>query len=290
MEIHAALLRLLLITGLFTGAALIVTADVDIISEGLMVTDGYPGGAITVIEVVKNTGDDESGPVTVTYYLINESGEMEPVELGSADLESLASGGDYSSVKTFMLPIDLADGAYKFVREAIGADSQYKSNETIHISDRMPEGTPADLVGTGIITTNKAGPGDKIRGVSVVENRGGSDSGSFNINYYLTNRNATGTEPLLIGSWAIEAVQAGSQATATREFTIPISTPPGTYGILMKVDPENAIIEGDDSNNDWYSADMITILGKAPEEIQINIPKITTSTVINVINNTTGTQ
>jgi len=155
---------------LFLAVMLPAHAAVNITSEGLIVSEtGYAGGSLTVIEVVKNAGDDESGPVTISYYLVNESeGSAKRVPIGSADLESITSGGDYSSVKTFLLPLDLADGAYNFVREIMGKETTQVQQKTIHISDPLPDGSDADLVGSGLIIPSRAGPGDQIRVIAAV--------------------------------------------------------------------------------------------------------------------------
>jgi hypothetical protein len=114
-------------------------AAVNITSEGLIVSEtGYAVGSLTVIEVIKNAGDDDSGPVTISYYLVNESeGSAKRVPIGTADLDSITSGGDYSSVKTFLLPLDLADGAYKFVREIMGKETAPVQQKTIRITDPL---------------------------------------------------------------------------------------------------------------------------------------------------------
>jgi hypothetical protein len=145
----------------FLAVFLPAQAAVNITSEGLIVSDtGYAGGSLTVIEVVKNAGDDDSGPVTISYYLVNESeGSATRVPIGSADLESITSGGDYSSVKTFLLPLDLADGAYRFVREVMGKETTQVQQKTVRIADPLPDGSDADLVGSGLIIPSRADQG-----------------------------------------------------------------------------------------------------------------------------------
>jgi subtilase family serine protease len=208
---------------LFLAVMVPTHAAVNITSEGLIVSEtGYAGGSLTVIEVVKNAGDDESGPVTISYYLVNESdGTAHRVPIGSTDLESISSGADYSSVKTFLLPLDLADGAYRFVREVMGKETDQTQQKTIRITDPVPDGSSADLVGSGVIIPSRAGPGDQVRVISAVENRGGTDAGRFFVDLYLTNRSVQAAEPLLLGSWEVGSVPANGQASTTRTFTIP---------------------------------------------------------------------
>ena len=285
-----------ILSAVILGAVLIavpVYAAVNITTEGLLVTDsGYAGGAITVIEVVKNSGEDPSGPVTISYYLVNETGvNASPVPIGTTDLESIASGGDYSSVKTFLLPLDVADGAYRFVRKVMGSESTYEPGKTIRITDPKPGGAGADLVGSGVIFPGQAGPGDEIRVITAVENRGGSDAGRFTIDYYLTNRSAVAPEPLLLGSWNVESVPAGGQASTTRSFKVPGNVASGNYGVLMDVDPQNEVSEADESNNDWYREGMIEILGKAPDVIRIPVMINSTSSIVIIpVNNTSLVQ
>ncbi|PWR72265.1 CARDB domain-containing protein [Methanospirillum lacunae] len=277
---------LLVITGFVTGA-------VNVSTEGLIVTDsGYPGGSVTIIEVLKNKGDSSSGSEKVTYYLVNESEQnATPVQIGTADLSPMSAEGEYSSANTYMLPMNLADGVYTFVREVMGSDKKTSSGKTIRISDSTrPSGKPADLVGLGVITPRQAAPGETIRLIAAVGNNGGADAGRFSVDFYLTNRSMKFSEPLLLGTWDIESIPAGGQATTTRSVTIPTTTPPGEYGILMDVDPSRAVTDSNPSNNDWYREGVISItgptiaMGPFPSGMLIN----TTSSVIVVPNNTSS--
>ncbi len=277
---------LLVTTGFVTGA-------VNVSTEGLIVTDsGYPGGSVTIIEVLKNKGDSSSESEKVTYYLVNESEQnATPVQIGTADLTPISANGDYSSANTYLLPMNLADGVYTFVREVMGTDKKTSSGKTIRISDATrPSGKPADLVGLGVITPRQAAPGETIRLIAAVGNNGGADAGRFSVDFYLTNRSMKFSEPLLLGTWDIESIPAGGQATTTRSVTIPTTTPPGEYGILMDVDPAGVVSDSDTSNNDWYREGMISITGPTiamspfPSSMIVN----TTSSVIVVPDNTTS--
>jgi subtilase family serine protease len=265
---------------LFLAVMLPAHAAVNITSEGLIVSEtGYAGGSLTVIEVVKNAGDDESGPVTISYYLVNESeGSAKRVPIGSADLESITSGGDYSSVKTFLLPLDLADGAYNFVREIMGKETTQVQQKSSYLRS-TPDGSDADLVGSGLIIPSRAGPGDQIRVIAAVENRGGTDAGKFYVDLYLTNRSVQSAEPLLLGTWEV-SVPATGQASTTRTFTIPRDIVAGTYGVLMDVDPGNLVPERDEANNDWYRDGMIRIIAGGPQTIAPPVLMNTTTSIV----------
>ncbi len=266
----------------FLAVMLPAHAAVNITSEGLIVSEtGYAGGSLTVIEVVKNAGDDDSGPVTISYYLVNESeGSATRVPIGSADLDSITSGGDYSSVKTFLLPLDLADGAYNFVREVMGKETAQVQQKTIRIADPLPDSSDADLQGSGLIVPSRAGPGDQIRVIAAVENRGGSDAGKFYVDMYLTNRSVQAAEPLLLGTWEVGSVPATGQASTTRTFTIPRDILAGSYGILMDVDPGNLIPERDEGNNDWYRDGLIRIIAGGPQTIAPPVLMNTTTSIV----------
>ena len=266
----------------FLAVMLPAHAAVNITSEGLIVSEtGYAGGSLTVIEVVKNAGDDDSGPVTISYYLVNESeGSATRVPIGSADLDSITSGGDYSSVKTFLLPLDLADGAYNFVREVMGKETAQVQQKTIRIADPLPDGSDADLQGSGLIVPSRAGPGDQIRVIAAVENRGGSDAGKFYVDMYLTNRSVQAAEPLLLGTWEVGSVPATGQASTTRTFSIPRDILAGSYGILMDVDPGNLIPERDEGNNDWYRDGLIRIIAGGPQTIAPPVLMNTTTSIV----------
>lgn len=255
--------EILVVLGLLLSAGF-VTGAVNVSTEGLIVTDtGYPGGSVTIIEVLRNSGDTSSESERVTYYLVNESEKnASPVQIGTADLTPISSGGDYSAAQTFLLPMNMADGVYTFVREVMGTDTKTSSGKTIRISDTTrPSGSLPDLVGLGAIAPGRAAPGETIRVIGAVGNNGGADAGRFTVDFYLTNRSAVISEPLLIGSWDIESIPAGGQATTTRSITVPTSATPGEYGILMDVDPTRSVAETDTGNNDWYREGMIGISG-----------------------------
>lgn len=278
MTIRAGWILLLVVLTVVLPAS----AAVNITSEGLIVSDtGYAGGSLTVIEVVKNTGDDATGPVTISYYLVNESdNQATRVPIGSADFDSLSSGSDFSSVKTFLLPFDLADGAYQFVREVMGKETKVAHEKVVMISDPLPDGSGADLVGSGIIIPSSASPGDTVRVITAVENLGGSDAGAFHVDFYLTDRNAPSPEPLLLGTWEVGSVPALGQASTTRAFTIPTNVKAGSYGILMEVDPTNAVPERDVSNNNWYRDNMVQIIAGGSQTIPSPVLINTTTSIV----------
>lgn len=273
------------VLGLFLVTTGLVTGAVNVSTEGLIVTDtGYPGGSVTIIEVLKNKGDTSSGSEQITYYLVNESEQnATPVPIGTSDLTPISSQGDYSSANTFLLPMNLADGVYTFVREVMGTDTKTSSGKTIRISDATrPSGKLPDLVGLGAITPREASPGETIRVIGAVGNNGGGDAGRFTVDFYLTNRSTKAAEPLLLGTWDVESIPAGGQATTTRALTIPATATPGEYGILMEVDPSGSLSETDRSNNNWYRDGVISITGPTiamtpfPYSMMIN----TTSSVV----------
>jgi len=83
-----------------------VTGAVNVSTEGLIVTDsGYPGGSVTIIEVLKNKGDTSSESEKVTYYLVNESEQnATPVQIGTADLTPISANGDYLECEHLSTP------------------------------------------------------------------------------------------------------------------------------------------------------------------------------------------
>ena len=155
------------------------SASVNISSQGLIVSKAVSaGGSITIIELLHNTGDEGSEPVTIRYYLTNSSiGSSEPVPIGSADLDPMVSGGDYTSVNTFLLPMNLADGAYKFVRQVMGKgessprQDRWIADYPITVSNGS-SGSSSDVKPMGVITQKQAAPGTPIRVTSAVENLG----------------------------------------------------------------------------------------------------------------------
>jgi hypothetical protein len=279
-------LSVLLTAGFAAGA-------VNVSSEGLIVTDtGYPGGSVTIIEVIKNPGDSTSESEKITYYLINESEQnASPVPIGTADLTPISSGGTYSAAQTFLLPMNMADGVYTFVREVMGTDTRTSSGKTIRISDDVrPYGSLPDLVGLGAIAPRQVAPGETIRVIGAVGNNGGGDAGRFSVDFYLTNRSAVIAEPFLLGTWIVESIPAGGQATTTRSFTVPTYATPGEYGILMDVDPSGSVTETDTENNDWYREGMLGISGPtiALDPLPDMVVNIDQVVILVPINNTTS--
>jgi hypothetical protein len=178
--------------------------------------------------------------------------------------------------------LNLADGVYTFVREVMGTDTRTSSGKKIRISDSTrPSGSESDLVGLGAITSQQAAPGETIRMIAAVGNNGGGDAGRFTVDFYLTNRSAVVSEPLLLGSWIVESVPAGGQATTTRTLTVPSTTIPGEYGILMDVDPSAGVADSNPSNNDWYREGVIGITG--PTIVMNPLPGMVMNTTTSVV-------
>ena len=116
-----------------------------------------------------------------------------------------------------------------------------------------------------------------------LENGGDSDSGSFQVDFYISTDEDIGTEDKYLGTESISNLSTGgSTGSMTKNLRLPsgFSEGDGTYYVGMIVDSQDAVSESDESNNSNQGASIDY------DGVQVNNTDRTTATVFYVSQST----
>jgi subtilase family serine protease len=115
-------------------------------------------------------------------------------------------------------------------------------------------------IGPDLAVPNLSGPSQATAGAPFVvtdttTNQGGGAAGGSTVAFYLsTNWTFDASDTSLNVSRTLPALAAGGTSSAQTTLTIPAGTASGTYYIIAKADPQNALAETSESNNtDWFA-------------------------------------
>ncbi len=108
---------------------------------------------------------------------------------------------------------------------------------------------PADLTITSVSLDQFGYSGVPFHATAMVSNIGGSTANSFTVRFYLSSNSTYDASDIIIGDSPAQNLAANTQAMMTSTHVIPASTTPGNYYILSQVDPDNGVIESDETNN-----------------------------------------
>lgn len=110
---------------------------------------------------------------------------------------------------------------------------------------------------------NAAEPGDSIPVITRVNNNGNESSGSYTVQYFLSNNATITASDTLLKTTTRTSIAGGSFSSWTETVTIPTTIDPGTYFVGVIVDPANLIVESNELNNSVADGSPITITGPA---------------------------
>jgi hypothetical protein len=101
------------------------------------------------------------------------------------------------------------------------------------------------------ITKAETTPGLDAAFTVIIENRGSTAAGAFNVGYYVSRVNAPGTADVPSQSTAVAGLAA--LGTTTLNFTMPARTTPGAGWAWFFADHANAVAEDIETNNTSYA-------------------------------------
>jgi len=238
------------------GSSEMVTAPV-VVGPDLVVTAlsgparAQPGQVVTLSSTVQNTGSALAPTQTSTLaFYLSTDGTVVSVPLGSRVVPGLAAGAVSPASTQVTIPADAAVGVYFVVARADDGGSLAEAredNNTRATATRIVVGP--DLAVTVATAPPGAAPGLPVAVMNSVLNKG-STPAAFAVGLYLSTDAVfdSGVDARL-GGRTVTGLAPGATSAATTTVTIPSSTVPGTYRILVRADDADAIDEADETNN-----------------------------------------
>jgi hypothetical protein len=121
-----------------------------------------------------------------------------------------------------------------------------------------PDIITLDLYISAVTAPGSAATGQTIS-VSDTTNKSGCAAGATTTKIYLSIDNKYSSGDTELGSRAVPAFGAGAQSSSgTTNVTIPVSTPSGSYYIIVRADADGVIAETNEGNNNRVTPITIT--------------------------------
>ena len=219
------------------------------------------GGSVMVTDTVKNVGDaTATAGFVVGYALVPVNGDGSlgsdiPLSVTRA-VGVLSAQGSSQSTTAVGLPDTVAVGPYK-IRVRADVLGQVVEDPSVVNNERLTNTftvTRVDLTVTAASATPVVvGTGLRVSVANTVKNLSATPAPKpFSVTFLLspgTGTTLAGAEIPLDVTRTVTTLGANATNAATTPVTIPDGTTPGTYRIFVIVDPENAIVESNESNN-----------------------------------------
>jgi hypothetical protein len=218
-----------------------------------------PGTTLGIFADVQNIGAGRTTrdfKVEFAFRRVDDPAQPNFVVFGTAIITELEVGPEKAKqVKAELDTRNLAQGLYE-VQVQLDPDNLIPElNETNNIQTaRVVIGGGAGLVDLAAVsltlTPNQAivSRGQIVRFSAVIANLGTAPSGQFSIEFSYRNLlGSPGTTPVF-SRQTVTNLDGSSRTTVTADLNT-ISLSPGTYEIVVTVDPENRISEPDETNN-----------------------------------------
>lgn len=124
----------------------------------------------------------------------------------------------------------------------------------------------ADLSGSFVFTPGTFAPGASISGgMLTIRNLGDTPSEFVPVRVVLSGNGVFGdADDVFLGVFLRDALPAGGESTTPETFVIPVGTAPGSYRLLIALDPDNQIVEDNDNNNLIATAVGSVVVAGAP--------------------------
>jgi len=100
-----------------------------------------------------------------------------------------------------------------------------------------------------------------------VQNSGGTNAGSFTVEFYASPNTTISIGDYLLCSANITGVNAGSYANADCTTSFPSSVPPGTYYVGWIIDANDSVSESNESNNIAYKTGYQLTVNATPADL-----------------------
>jgi subtilase family serine protease len=220
------------------------------------------GAAATLTATIANLGTAASGTFQVSYYLSTDNQiTTDDRLLKTITMTSILSKGQIQWLESIDLADDLPSGYYYFGVAIDPADEIVESVETnnraVTAAVRLTAPPKIDLEATAVSTSPAGVAGSGMAVQTTVSNLGYTPSGTYKVNYLLRSNDDAGASDILIKSVTRASVAGYGVQSWTETLTLPSTLQAGSYEIVITVDPANAVVETNESNNSIASADVV---------------------------------
>ncbi len=214
-----------------------------------------PGASIVVSDTTANTGSGGADVSTTAFYLsLNTLLDAQDLPIGSRAVASLATGATESRSTTLQIPVTTAIGAYYLIAKADGNDAVLEVQETNNTrASGQPIVVGPDLVVAAAAAPTTAAPGSVVTVSDTTQNSGGGSAAAALTAFYLSTDGAWDAADVRLGSRTVPVLGAGTSSAGVTAVTLPSSTVPGSYYIIVRADDAGAVVETLESNNLRFS-------------------------------------
>ena len=164
----------------------------------------------------------------------------------------LAAGASYTVTKSVAMP-NAAAGSYYLLLRTDSHGSLYESNETNNVFTALPLTlTNPDLAPSAFTGPSAADVRETVSLSWTVSNAGpGTAWPNWSDSVYLSTDTTYGSGDTLVTSQTRSTSLAmGASYTVTKSVALP-GVPAGSYYLLLRTDHGGALLEGDETNNQW---------------------------------------
>ncbi len=212
---------------------------------------GGAGGSIVVSDTVLNQGAGLVAPSTTRFYLsVNAALDASDTLLTAGRaVGQLDSGVSSAGSTTVVIPANTATGSYFLIAKADGDNVIPESLETNNTDMRGFQVGP-DLSVSSVTVPSKGGAGLPIVVTDTTINQGGGNADASVVAFYLsTDWILDAADPAFGATRNVPALTNGASSSVQTTLTIPAGTLAGTYYVIAKADPLNALVETTETNN-----------------------------------------
>jgi subtilase family serine protease len=235
-----------------SGAIKIGVADLTVSTVTVSSTISGAGSLLGVGDTTQNIGSGTAVASTTKYYLskngVYDAGD---VYLGERTVPSLAGGASDTSGTTVTIPIGTVSGNWNIVAVADAGNVVVETYKTNNSSFRAIKIGP-DLTVSAVTAPATAAKGSSITVGDTTQNSGIGSAGASTTRYYLSTNGTAARAVATLANRAVPSLGAGVTSTTTTSVTIPLSTVPGKYYIVVEADTAGAVPEIYETNNTMF--------------------------------------
>ena len=228
--------------------------DLAITSATLSATTVRPTVGFNVNYTVTNQGAASASVSWVDYLYFSRDSvwDAADVQLETYSFSSppLAANGKYDATRMVFLPAETPLGEGYILIVVNKQNSQVETNKTNNTKDLLLQVTKPDLQLLSVSAPASASPGETITVSWTAKNASSFRLGMLWDYVYLSSDNVLDSgDEYLTNDVRMSALEPNATYNASANYTFPASKSPGPYFLIVQVDRNNSVGDGDLTNN-----------------------------------------